>query len=548
MAEAAQANFSVLQQLTGPASRQIVGLMLATAATVALLAGAWMWSQTPDYRVLFSNVDDRDGGAIIAALGQMNIPYRFADGGGAILVPGSHVHEARLRLASQGLPKGSLVGFEVMETSRLGGSQFLEQVNFQRALEGELARSIQSLAAVNGARVHLAIPKPSVFLREQHKPSASVLVNLNAGRSLEPGQVSAIVHLVSSSVPDLLVKNVTVVDQSGTLLSGLENNERTGLDPSQLRYIKDVEQGFARRIQSILLPMVGPDNVHAQVTADLDFSVTEQAEEVYRPNQGGTPAAVRAQNSSESANGGAGPGAGGVPGALSNQPPGPASAPITGAAGAGAGAPGPAGAGPSASRKDSSVQYEVDKTLKHVRNSTGNIKRLSVAVVVNHKKVTAKDGKVSYKPLGEEEMGQINKLVREAIGFSETRGDSVTVANTAFNIADAPALQAVPLWKDPGTLALAQDVGKHLLIGVLVLFLFLKVLRPMFRTALTPPPPPAMTTSRADGQPALPNPASTTFTPAQPEFDINLAQAKQFAQKEPKMVANIVRSWVADER
>ena len=545
MAEATQAPLSPLQQLTGPAGRQLVGLLLASAAAVALAVGAWIWAQSPDYRVLFSNVDDRDGGAIIAALGQMNIPFRFADGGGAILVPASHVHEARLRLASQGLPKGSLVGFELMESSRLGSSQFLEQVNFQRALEGELARSIQALAAVSAARVHLAIPKPSVFLREQHKPSASVLVNLNAGRSLEPGQVSAIVHLVSSSVPELLVQNVTVVDQTGTLLSGLENNERTGLDPSQLRYIKDVEQGFARRIQSILLPVVGPDNVHAQVTADLDFSVTEQAEEVYRPNQGGTPAAVRSQNSSESANGGAGPGAGGVPGALSNQPPGAASAPITGAAGANA--PGPAGAGPSASRKDASVQYEVDKTLKHVRNSTGNIKRLSVAVVVNHKKVTAKDGKVSYKPLGEEEMGQINKLVREAIGFSETRGDSVTVANTAFNIADAPALQAVPLWKDPGTLALAQEVGKHLLIGVLVLFLFLKVLRPMFRTALTPPPP-AVTTSRADGQPALPNPASTTFTPAQPEFDINLAQAKQFAQKEPKMVANIVRNWVADER
>ncbi|MFN0041198.1 MAG: flagellar basal-body MS-ring/collar protein FliF [Burkholderiales bacterium] len=546
MAEATQAPLSPLQQLTGPAGRQLVGLLLASAAAVALAVGAWTWAQSPDYRVLFSNVNDRDGGAIIAALGQMNIPFRFADGGGAILVPGSQVHEARLRLASQGLPKGSLVGFELMESSRLGSSQFLEQVNFQRALEGELARSIQALAAVSAARVHLAIPKPSVFLRDQHKPSASVLVNLNAGRSLEPGQVSAIVHLVSSSVPDLLVKNVTVVDQSGTLLSGLENNERTGLDPSQLRYIKDVEQGFARRIQSILLPMVGPDNVHAQVTADLDFSVTEQAEELYRPNQGGTPATVRSQNSSESANGGAGPGAGGVPGALSNQPPGPASAPITGAAAASA--PGPAGAGPSASRRDSSVQYEVDKTLKHVRNSTGNIKRLSVAVVVNHKKVTTKDGKVSYKPMGEEEMGQINKLVREAIGFSESRGDSVTVANTAFNIADAPALQAVPLWKDPGTLALAQDIGKHLLIGVLVLFLFLKVLRPMFRTALTPPPPPAVTASRADGQPALPNPANTAFTPAQPEFDINLAQAKQFAQKEPKMVANIVRSWVADER
>ncbi|MEQ1883396.1 MAG: flagellar basal-body MS-ring/collar protein FliF, partial [Burkholderiales bacterium] len=446
---------------------------------------------------------------------------------------------------SQGLPKGSLVGFEVMENARLGGSQFLEQVNFQRALEGELARSIQSLAAVNAARVHLAIPKPSVFLREQHKPSASVVLNLNTGRTLEPDQVSAIVHLVSSSVPDLLVKNVTVVDQSGTLLSALQDGERSGLDPAQLRYIKDVEQGFSRRIQDILLPVVGSENAHAQVTADMDFSVTEQAEETYRPNQGGASAAVRSMNSSESANGSAGSSASGVPGAVSNQPPAPASAPITGRAPAPQ--PGAAGASPIATRKDSAINYEVDKSLKHVRSSTGNIKRLSVAVVVNHKKIVAKDGKVSMKPLGEEEMAQINKLVREAIGFSETRGDSVTVANTPFNVAESPPVETQPFWKDPASLSIAQDVGKHLLIAILVLFLFLKVLRPMFRSALTPPPPP-LATLRPDGQPALPNPMPATFTPLQPEFDTSLAQARQFAQKEPKMVANIVRSWVSDER
>ena len=213
-------------------SQQKMGLMLAVSAIVALLAGGWMWTQAPEYKVLFSNISDRDGGAIIASLQQLNVPYKFADGGGAILVPANQVHDVRLKLAAQGLPKGGLVGFELMENQKFGTSQFLEQVNFQRALEGELARSIQALSAVSSARVHLAIPKQSVFVREQQKPSASVLLNLHPGRSLEPQQVNAIIHLVSSSVPNLPVKNVTVVDQHGELLSKIdESGANTGLDP-----------------------------------------------------------------------------------------------------------------------------------------------------------------------------------------------------------------------------------------------------------------------------------------------------------------------------
>ena len=531
-----------LQQLSGPGGRQVVALMLAAATAVALAVGAWMWSQTPDYRVLFSNVDDRDGGAIIASLTQMNVPYKFADGGGAILVPATHVHEARLRLASQGLPKGSLVGFELMETSKLGTSQFLEQVNYQRALEGELARSIQSVSAVGGARVHLAIPKPSVFMREQQKPSASVLVNLNTGRVLEPGQVSAIVHLVSSSVPDLLVKNVTVIDQNGNLLSAQNDAQlQTGLDPGQLKYIKTMEQDYAQRIESIVLPVVGNDNVHAQVAADIDFSQTEQAEEVYRPNQGAAVAAIRSQTSSESSSGAGGPQNGGVPGALSNQPPSPASAPINGQPGAGSKTSPPSPAAAVNTNKNSAVNYEIDKSLKHVRHSTGNIKRLSVAVVVNYRKVTSKDGKVSYKPRSEDDMAQINKLVREAMGYTETRGDTVTVANTAFTIAEAEAVESVPFWKQPGTWALAQEIGKNLLIAGVVLFLFLKVLRPMFRSALTPP--------AAESQALAQSAAGAPGGMGGGSYQHNLDSAKQLARQEPKLVANIVRTWVAgDER
>ncbi len=554
-----------MQRLGGPGGRQIVALMLAAASAVALAVGAWTWSQSPDYRVLYSNVSDRDGGAIIAALTQMNIPYKFAEGGSAVLVPSTQVHEARLRLASQGLPKGSLVGFELMESPKLGTSQFLEQINFQRALEGELARSIQSISAVGAARVHLAIPKPSVFMREQQKPSASVLVNLNAGRTLDAGQVSAIVHMISSSVPDMTISNVTVIDQNGNLLSAQnENQQQTGLDPGQLKYIKALEQDYAQRIESIVLPVVGAENVHAQIAADIDFSQTEQAEETYRPNQSAAAAAIRSQVSSESSSGGAG-GAqgGGVPGALSNQPPNPPTAPINGQPAAtppaanatpAPGAPGApaATAGATAantapaitnSNKNSSINYEVDKSLKHVRHSTGNIKRLSAAVVVNFRKITAKDGKVSYKPRSEEDMAQINKLVREAMGFMETRGDTVTVANTAFSLPDAETLQVIPFWKQPATWALAQEIGRHLLIAGIVLVLFFKVLKPMFRTAMTPPP--AESHAMADAGMA----GSPAALAGSAGYQANLDNAKQLARQEPKLVANIVRTWVSgDER
>ena len=184
-------------------TKQIVTLMIAVATTISILAGLWMWGQTPDYRVLYSSLSDRDGGAVIQSLQQMNVPYKFSEGGGALLVPAEKVHEVRLRLASQGLPKGSVTGFELMENQKFGTSQFLEQVNYQRALEGELARSMQTLAAVQSARIHLAIPKPTVFAKEQQKPSASVVLSLQGGRLLDSAQVSAIIHLISSSVPEM---------------------------------------------------------------------------------------------------------------------------------------------------------------------------------------------------------------------------------------------------------------------------------------------------------------------------------------------------------
>jgi flagellar M-ring protein FliF len=543
----AQLPASPIQVLGMIPLQQKFGLLVAIAATIALLAGGWMWGQTPDYRILYANLSGRDGGEIISSLQQMNIPYKFAEGGGALLVPANQVHEVRLRLAGQGLPKGGLVGFEVMETQKLGTSQFQEQVNYQRALEGELARSIQSLSAVSGARVHLAISKPSVFVREQQKPSASVLLSLHPGRSLDTSQVSAIVHLVSSSIPDLPVKNVTVIDQSGNLLTS-QDGDKVGLDPSQFKYRREVEQSFVKRIEAILSPITGPNNVLAQVTADIDFTQTENVAEIYSPNQSAA-AAVRSQQISETSGGAAGAAAGGVPGALSNQPPANASAPINAApapaaaqsqgqpgATAAAAAAAQAGTSTASSRRDSTINYEVDKTIRHTRQQVGAIKRLSVAVVVNYRKLTDAEGKVTAKPLSADEMTQINALVKEVMGYSKDRGDSVNVTNSAFSMPEVEPAAEVPLWKQPETIATAKDVGRNLLIAVLVLFLVLGVLRPLL-TKLSEVRVPAPALTDAD-------------TPAAQQhigYEQNLDTAKQLARSEPKLVANVVKEWVAHD-
>ena len=519
-----------LAQLFAP---QRLGLLLVMAAAVAIGIGTWLWARTPDYRVLYANVSDRDGGAIVNALTQMNIPYKFSEGGGAILVPDSQVHDARLRLAGQGLPKGGLVGFELMENTRLGASQFLEQINYQRALEGELARSIQSLAAVDAARVHLAISKPSVFVREQQKPSASVLVNLHPGRTLDQAQVNAIVHLVSSSVPELPVKNVTVVDQSGALLSAEGQAAPVGLDANQLKYVNELEAGHTRRIEAILAPIVGAGNVRAQVTADVDFSQTERAEETFRPNKDSPETAIRSQQTNESATAGAS-GVGGVPGALSNQPAPPATAPIDAAnpAAAGATAVADKNGAPMNTHKEATINYEVDRTVRHVRQSMGAVRRLSAAVVVNHRSEKDAAGKVTTKPLTPEEMTQLTNLVKEAMGFSSERGDTVNVANAPFTTPEKEVLEETPLWKQPGTLALAKDIGRYLLaIGVLIYLVF-GVLKPMIRKA-------AAAASAPPQHAALGAPQGGPLP-----YEQSLDQARQLARDEPQRVAAVVKQWV----
>lgn len=549
MSEAAQTAIAPRMQIfpLPPAGGKAMAL-IGLAAVVAIVAGLWLWGKQPEYRVLFSNVTDRDGGDIIGVLTQMNVPYQFTEGGGAILVPADKVHEARLKLASQGLPKGGGVGFELMENQKLGVSQFLEQVNYQRALEGELARSMQAISAVQSARVHIAFTKQSVFVREEQKPTASVVLNLYPGRTLDSGQISAVTHLVSSSVPGLSPKSVTVLDQSGNLLSEKENAAGgAGMDASQLKYVQDYERGVARRIEAILFPIVGKDNVHAEVSAEIDFSRTEQAAETYKPNQDAAQAAIRSQQISESNNSGGA--AIGVPGALTNQPPAPAAAPVNQQGGATASAATPAGN----SRKDATTNYEVDKTIQYVQKPMGGVKRLSAAVVVNYKKVLDKKGTASFVPLSAAEKNQIDALVKEAMGFSQVRGDTLNVTNTRFTSPEIEKLPEMPVWKQPENINLAMLGGKYLLLAAVTAYAFFAFVRPLLKRAS------AAARGKVETNPEKENEGSPTGeTPAltgekmlalpgtnqAPMTEDRLQAARMAARQDPRAVANVVKKWV----
>ncbi|MDH5551741.1 MAG: flagellar basal-body MS-ring/collar protein FliF, partial [Nitrosomonas sp.] len=467
--------------------------------------------------------------------------------GGSILIPGNQIHEVRLKLASQGLPKGGLAGFELMENQKFGSSQFSEQINYQRALEGELARSVQSLSAVQSARIHLAITKPSVFARERQQPSASVLLNLYSGRLLSEEQVSAVVHLVSSSVPNLPVKNVTVIDQNGNLLSNQSDGKtETGLDASQLLYLKELEDGYIKRIETIISPITGQNNVRAQVTADVDFSRIERAEEIYRPNNSETePASIRSQQKTESLTTNAHID-GGIPGALTNRPPEPDNAPIEFNENGEEVVKEPAET-PTDRRTESTINYEVDKTVLHTRQSSGGIKRLSAAVVVNYRTLTDEEGNITHEPLTAEEIDKINNLVKQAMGFNENRGDTFTVSNSLFNLSGEDTTD-IPLWQDPDMILLAKEIGKQLLIAAIVLFFLLKILRPFLRnlTQLTTPIP-ALPPTEDDatalevdesGNQIEHKKSSSTYLK-------NLEKAKQLAADEPAIVANVVKDWVS---
>jgi flagellar M-ring protein FliF len=534
-------------------------LIVAVAVFIAIVAALVLWSRSPDYRILYSNLSDQDGGAIIAALQQANVPYKLSENGGAILVPADQVAEVRMRLATEGLPKSGSVGMELMDNERFGISQFAEQVNYQRALEGELERTIEAISVVRHARVHLAIPKPTVFVRDREAPTASVLVNLYPGRTLDEGQVAAITHMVASSVADLPFKNVTIVDQDGNLLT--QPSTGSGLDASKLKYVQQVEHDTQRRIDAILAPLFGAGNAHSQVSADVDFSQLEQTAETYGPNGNPQQAAIRSQQTSSSSETGQA-GTQGVPGALSNTPPQPASAPIVGAGGAG-GAP---AASPLSQHNDATTNYELNKQVSHVEQPMGGLKRLSAAVVINYKRVVDAKGHVTMQPLPADQLAKVDQLVKDAMGYDAKRGDSVNIVNSTFETEVDP-LANLPWWRQPDMIALAMQAAKWIGIGLVALILYFTMVKPALRRAFPPPAPAAEgpNVGKPD-EPVLldglgPSPIASPIAPGDDmeanllafenermKFERNLDYARSIARKDPKIVATVVKNWVSDER
>lgn len=544
-----------LQRLTSLDRAQRMRLGVGVALLVAIAVAAIVLGRQPDYRVLFSNLNDKDGGAIVAQLSTMNVPYKYAEGGGAILIPSEKVHDVRLRLATQGLPRGSVTGFELMETNRFGMTQFQERLNFQRGLEGELTRSIQALSSVQSARVHLALPNQNGFFREQQKPSASVLVSLHPGRFLDRAQLAGIVHLVASSVPELAPSAVSVLDDTGKLLSQSPDGAgANAIDAQQMLYGQQIEQQLTRRIQEILEPVVGRNNVRAQVSAELDFSRTESTSEQFRPNQTPDAKAVRSQQMLETS-GTAQKTATGVPGAVANQPPAPSAAPINGANPAPQAA-GQQGSEESSSKRESTTNYEVDKTVRVVRGNNWAIKRLNAAVVVNYQSAEDK-GKTVTKALTPEQLEQMKALVRETIGFNSERGDSVNIMNTPFQV-EAASSTDVPLWKQPEVIDVAKSFAWPVGALLFAAMVLLGLVRPALKGAAEPKTAKAGELPRAGGQldaieaeqpdrPALPSPGKKDENVVATPEQLRLEEARVLAKENPVAVANILKSWVNGE-
>ena len=564
------------------ASLKPILLLVGIAAAVAAGVTVVLWTRGPSYSLLYANIAAEDQSAIAQALDAAQIPYRIQPGSNNIEVASERVSEARMKLAGQGLPESG-GGFALMDKDPgFGVSQFMENARYQHALETELARTIANLRPVEGARVHLAIPHQSAFVRDRRPGSASVFVQVKPGRRLEEGQVQAIVNLVASSVPEMEASQVTVVDQQGRLLSSPEGHDEFALREQQFDMVHRLEEDYTQRIEALLTPMIGAGRVRAQVVAQMDMSVSEEAHEAYKPDS----QIVRSEQISEQSSRD-GSGSGGVPGALTNQPPPagvaqnpppntaaknptdpnavnanaanktPAAAPATQPVG---GTTGVAGSD-SSSSKSTTRNYEIDRTLAYTHQPAGKLKRLTVAVLLDNMRATDKDGKVKETPLTQQQIDHVTQLVKDAVGFDEARGDSVNVVNASFKT-EAPVndgdLESPPIWESPLFLNMAKLAG-----GVIVLLvLVLSVLRPMVRSLVGPQRSQVQLIPRTAAAGAAPaaDPVATAagtgntpaLTAAQSKeialtHEQQVAQAKQLANTDAKRVAQVVRGWVAQD-
>jgi flagellar M-ring protein FliF len=527
-----------------PMKNKIYGA-IGIAAIVAVLVALSLRTRDSDYRMLFANLSEKDGGQIIEKLQQMNVPYRIEGGAGTILVPASQVYELRMKLGAAGLPKGGETGYDSLDKlSPFGQTQRRESMSLQRAREGELVRTIGTIESVASARVHLAMPNQNGFFRDQEKASASVVLSLHPGRTLDRAQIAGIVHLVSRSVPDLKPTDVSVIDSSGALLNP-QDQAGNGLDSVQLEYRRQVESSSVKRVLELLEPVVGRDNLRATVTADIDFSQVESTAEEYKPNVGDAPATIRATRSEESSQPGSVTPAG-IPGAQSNQPQATPSAPITGSAAPLQTAQG--GTTPGSGRKESETRYEVDKTVRVVRGATGTVKRLNAAVVVNHRSTTDAKGKTVTTPLAAEEIEKLTALVQQGIGFDAQRGDQVKVINVPFHAEPTATPEAGPIWQQPWAQELLQTGATPIALVLVALIALFGFVRPALKAATAPPPPvPGSQLDAVVADPEALPPVENVPALEAPQINDKLEAARRLAKENPAAVANIMRSWVNPE-
>jgi len=529
-----------------PGLKQI-GLLAGVAAAIAAAIWLVLWSQGQNYTVLYGQLSERESGQVMDALTAAGIEFKL-NPSGAVSVPESKVQEARIRLASQGLPQSDAMGIEMIQKeSALGNSSMMESARYQSVLETELARTIIKVQGVQTARVHLALPKPSVFLRDAHKATASVMLQLYPGRRLEPGQVAAIVHLVASSVPELSANDVTLVDQAGSLLNSPDENAEVAASTRHFEQTRKLEESYQQRIVELLEPMLGAGRVRATVTADMDYTVTEETRENYDPQK----TAVRSEQTSNEMRKG-GDGAEGIPGALSNQPPGTSGAPvIPGAAtpgnpvtppnAAGAGQAAAASAGPSSSAQRSTRNFEVDRTLSYVKQPVGTLKRLNVGVVLDDWQKLDADGKVVTSPMNETDIKRFTQLIKESIGLKDDRGDQINVLNQAFKAnAALPPVDGLPLWQQPWLTQLA----KQIVGAALVLVVAFLVLRPLMKSLTKPSGRSAARGEDVDGD-RLSLSGQGKAIKLSPSFEQQIAAARTLVGQDPRRAAQVVKDWVS---
>ncbi|MET0026053.1 MAG: flagellar basal-body MS-ring/collar protein FliF [Candidatus Thiodiazotropha sp.] len=533
-----------------PIVRQIA-VMIGIAASVALGVAVVLWSQTPSYSPLFGNLSQKDAMEIAQALQQSGIPYEIDQGNGIIMVPSGSLQDARMKLAGQGLPHSGSAGFELLqEDTGFSTSRLVESARYQHAIEGELARSISTLANVESARVHLATPKQSVFIRKRKFPSASVVVKLYSGRNLESGQVEAIQHLVASSVPELEVSNVTVVDQKGRLLSSKQDSREMELSSSQFEYTRGLEDHYKQRIEDILSPVIGRDNLRAEVTADMDFTYVEQTQEYYNPDVN----ALRSEQINEQQS--ILNDVQGVPGALTNQPPAAGNAPQVAGQG---GADGEAGGTPVNTSKRATRNFELDKTISHTRMPSSRLRRLSVAVVVNDRAEVNEEGQVIPVKRTAEEITRISNLVKEAVGYDIQRGDRVQVISEAFYVPAPPEPLPEPaIWEESWFWDTVRQAGGVLLFLVLVFGVLKPIMTRLTRQVVHVPQEAlagaaageggAIAGAEGGGMGYLPGSEEEALhLPGPRSYEKTLDAARGMIAEDPKRVAQVVKKWIAED-